>query len=103
VKFPKPAAFLRLFSVFGNSIVNTEGEEWHHHRRIVGPVFNEAMNAAVSKATSDVVLELFSKWEAEASSPSIPVPSFLETSMEMALLVLCRAGKQLLITMEPSY
>jgi cytochrome P450 len=92
VKFPKPTAFLRIFSVFGNSIVNTEGEEWHHHRRIVGPAFNEGMNAAVWQTTSDVMLELFSKWEAEVSSPSISVHSFLEIAMEMALLVLCRAG-----------
>ena len=92
VKFPKPAAFLRVFSVFGNSIVNTEGEEWHHHRRIVGPTFNEGMNAAVWRTTSDVMLELFSKWEADSPSSSISVYSFLETAMEIALLVLCRAG-----------
>lgn len=92
MKFPKPAAFLRLFGVFGSSIVNTEGEEWHRHRRIVGPAFNEGMNTAVWRTTSDVMLELFSKWEAETPSSSIPVHSFLETSMEIALLVLCRAG-----------
>lgn len=50
------------------------------------------MNAAVWQTTSDVMLELFSKWDAEVSSPSIPVQSFLEIAMEMALLVLCRAG-----------
>lgn len=50
------------------------------------------MNAAVWRTTSDVMLELFSKWEAETPSPSIPVQSFLETAMEIALLVLCRAG-----------
>lgn len=92
MKFPKPAAFLRIFSVFGNSIVNTEGEEWRRHRRIVGPAFNEDMNAAVWQTTSDVMLELFSKWESGVSSASIPVQSFLEIAMEVALLVLCRAG-----------
>lgn len=85
-------AFLQIFSIFGNSIVNTEGEEWRHHRRIVGPVFNEGMNAAVWQTTSDVMLELFSKWEAGVSPTSIPVQSFLEIAMEMTLLVLCRAG-----------
>jgi cytochrome P450 len=73
-------------------MINTEGEEWRHHRRIVGPAFNEDMNEAVWQTTSDVMFELFSKWEAEVSSPSIPVQSFLEIAMEMALLVLCRAG-----------
>jgi len=50
------------------------------------------MNAAVWQTTSDVMSDLFSKWEAEVSSPSIPVQSFLEIAMEMALLVLSRAG-----------
>lgn len=88
------------FSAYSETvyIVNTEGEEWHHHRRIVGPPFNEGMNAAVWRTTSDVMLELFKKWEAEISSSSIPVHS-LETAMEIAPLS-CRCPL-LIIGMTP--
>jgi hypothetical protein len=61
------------------------------------------MNVAVWRTTSDVMRQLFSQWEAETPSPSIDVQAFEDTTMKVALLVLCRAGNHVYLLGGPLY
>jgi cytochrome P450 len=66
--FPKPTGIYTVLNIFGLNVISTEGKEWRRHRRVVGAVFGERLNALVWSETVQQVRSMMKQWRDRATS-----------------------------------
>lgn len=93
--FPKPARVFRIFGLFGENIISTEGKEWQRHRKVVAKAFTESNNRLVWQETINVVLALFEKWERDGMADEVIISNVATVTKDVALMVIGGAGKGL--------
>ncbi|KIM26275.1 hypothetical protein M408DRAFT_194729 [Serendipita vermifera MAFF 305830] len=88
-RFPKPIETYKILELFGRNLVTTEGDDWKVHRKITAPSFSEKSNKMVCEETVTAMEGLFELWKGQKS---VVCSDFTETTIKLALIVICGAG-----------
>jgi hypothetical protein len=89
--FPKATHLYQSVDIYGKNVVSSEGAVWRHHRKLVGPAFNEKNNKLVWKETLDRSQAMLASWlNPDGSDPTIRTVA--SDSMRLSLNVISRAG-----------
>jgi cytochrome P450 len=92
--FPKPVRiYKKMFGLFGENIISTEGEEWKRHRKVVARAFTEPNNKLVWHETVKIMLALFEKWEKDGIADEVISDNVVDVTRDLALMVISSAGK----------
>ncbi|KAJ7061003.1 cytochrome P450 [Mycena amicta] len=87
--FQKDCGAYEPLNFYGKNLVGTEGAEWHRHRRIAKPAFNETGNAFVWKET----IRVMNEWFAEIDAHEEPLVINAEENLTQATLLIISSAE----------
>ncbi|TAQ90607.1 hypothetical protein B7494_g1078 [Chlorociboria aeruginascens] len=92
--FPKPLDAYKVVTMFGKSMIATEGQDWRHHKKIVGPSFSEKSNKLVFEESLRQAESMMAFWASKGSNTlqDITVENTAIDTATLSLHVICAAG-----------
>ncbi|KAN0113945.1 cytochrome P450, partial [Russula decolorans] len=90
-RFPKNVFLYKIFTVFGENILSSEGEEWKKYRKIAAPAFSEKNNRLVWDETIRTMMDLFDNvW---GNRSKVVIDHCVDITFPITLFVIGAAGR----------
>ena len=90
--FPKPTGSYRILTLYGDSVLTSEGAVWRLHRRVTSASFNERNAALVFRETVHQTRGLVTEWRSRGDGDNGIIGSLEHDCMALTLNIIGYVG-----------